>query len=322
MLVLGLQGSPRRNGNTRFLLSAFLEAAERRGARTRLLSVPEADIRPCRELGVCEKRGTCPIRDDLAREGYGLIREAEVVVLASPVFFYGMTAQIKALVDRCQVFWARKYRLRLADPRRATRRGFVLSVGATRGKNLFEGLLLSARYFLDAIDAPLAGSLLYRGIEGPGDLARHPAVRGEVEAAVEELLAPLRRRRRLLFLARQDDGIGPMAAALAGHRAAAAWEVHSAGLEPAANLRPGVAEAMAEQGIDIGFQRPRVLAEALAEGPPDVVVALDAAAAATRLEGAQHESWEVPALEAEPPGRLRDALGPRVEDFLGREAGG
>ncbi len=320
MLVLGLQGSPRRNGNTRFLLSAFLEAAARRGARTRVLSVPEADIRPCRELGVCEQRGTCPIRDDLAREGYRLIREAEVVALASPVFFYGMTAQLKALVDRCQVFWARKYRLRLADPRKATRRGYVLSVGATQGKNLFEGLLLSARYFLDAIDAPLAGSLLYRGIEGPGDLARRPTVGEEVDAAVEELLAPLRRRRRLVFLDREDDSLGPMAAAFAGHRAAADWEIHSAGLRPGAALRPGVAEAMAEQGIDIGFHRPRALQEALAEGPPDVVVALDAEAAAVRVEGARHEFRELPAPEAEPPARLRDAVGARVEHFLGREA--
>ncbi len=321
MLVLGLQGSPRRKGNTHFLLSAFLEAAARRGALTRTVSVNEADIQPCRELGVCEKRGVCPIRDDVSREIYGLIRQAEVVVLASPVFFYGMTAQIKALVDRCQVFWARKYRLGLADPRQTTRRGFVLSLGATRGKNLFEGLLLSARYFLDAIDAPLAGSLLYRGIEGPGDMARHGSVREEVEAAVEALLAPMLARKRLLFLGRENDRRSPMAAAFAGRRAAAAWEVLAAGLRPAATLQPGVAEAMAEKGVDIGFERPRSLEEALAHGRPDVVVALDAEAAAVRVEGARHEFWDLPPAETEPLPRLRDALEARVDDFLGREAG-
>ena len=104
MLILGLQGSPRKKGNTNFLLTTFLQAAEQKGAATRIISVAESNILPCKEYVVCEKKGTCPIDDDLAAEGYGLLRQAEVVVLASPIFFYNMTSQLKALVDRCQVF--------------------------------------------------------------------------------------------------------------------------------------------------------------------------------------------------------------------------
>jgi multimeric flavodoxin WrbA len=116
MLMLGLQGSPRKKGNTDFLLSTFLQAAETRGARTRAIHVMERNILPCKEYLVCEKKGYCPIDDDMASEIYGLLRQAEVVVLASPIFFYNMTSQLKALVDRCQTFWARKYRLKLRDP--------------------------------------------------------------------------------------------------------------------------------------------------------------------------------------------------------------
>ena len=146
MLILGLQGSPRKKGNTNFLLTTFLQAAEQRGATTRIISVAESNILPCKEYVVCEKKGTCPIDDDMAGEIYGLLRQAEVVVLASPIFFYNMTSQLKALVDRCQVFWARKYRLKLSDPLKATRRGYLLSVAATRGKTLFDGLQLTTKY--------------------------------------------------------------------------------------------------------------------------------------------------------------------------------
>ena len=68
MLVLGLQGSPRKKGNTSFLLSAFLEEAERLGAETRLVDTERRNILPCRELTVCEKKGYCPIDDDMAAD--------------------------------------------------------------------------------------------------------------------------------------------------------------------------------------------------------------------------------------------------------------
>jgi arsenate reductase len=173
MLVVGLQGSPRRKGNSRFLLDTFLQAAETHGARTELIEVDRRHIIPCKEYTVCETRGTCPIEDDVLHAIYPLIRRADVIVAATPVFFYNMTAQLKALIDRCQLFWARKYRLRLRDPRHRTKKVFLLSMAATRGKNLFDAIHLTLDYFGDAIDAVYAGHLTYRGIEGPKDMARH-----------------------------------------------------------------------------------------------------------------------------------------------------
>ena len=110
-----------------------------------------------------KKKGFCPIDDDVRDEIYPLLRQAEVVVIATPIFFYNMTAQLKAVIDRCQTFWARKYKLKLKDPGANMRRGFLLAVGATRGKNLFEGLNLTTQYFFDAIGAQFEGSLTYRG---------------------------------------------------------------------------------------------------------------------------------------------------------------
>ena len=183
MLVLGLQGSPRKKGNTNYLISKFMDAAERHGAQTISIDVTKKNVIPCKEYTVCEKKGFCPIDDDVKEEIYPLLRRADVVVVASPIFFYNMSAQLKAVIDRCQTFWARKYRLKLKDPGAPMRRGFLLSVGATRGKNLFEGIQLTTQYFFDAIDAKFDGSLTYRGIEGPQDMAAYPTVGDDVENA-------------------------------------------------------------------------------------------------------------------------------------------
>ena len=164
MFILGLQGSPRIKGNTSILLSSFLTEAERLGARVKHIDVAKMDISPCQECGICEEKGFCPIDDDM-QAIYPLFRQADIIVMASPVFFYGPTAQMKAVIDRTQALWARKYVHKLIDPGRKWRQGFLLSLGATKGKNLFNGISLTARYFFDAVGASFEGTLTYRQIE-------------------------------------------------------------------------------------------------------------------------------------------------------------
>jgi multimeric flavodoxin WrbA len=319
MLILGLQGSPRKKGNTQYLLSAFMQAAAQQGALTRTIQVVERDIQPCKEYVVCEKKGTCPIDDDMAADIYGQLRQAEVVVLASPIFFYNMTAQLKALVDRCQTFWARKYRLKLRDPLRATRRGYLLSVGATRGKNLFEGLNLTAKYFFDAIDARFEGSLVYRGIEGPKDLARHPTVAADVRQAVEALMAPYRARKKLLFLGRENACRSQMAGAFAQRLAAERFDVATGGSAPAPKVDPDTATVMGELGIDMGFRVPRGIEAALAHGRPELIVSMGGGQECPSIPGARRLDWDLP----EPTGRsieamrtMRDDIEERVKQLI------
>jgi multimeric flavodoxin WrbA len=307
MLILGLQGSPRKKGNTNFLLSTFLQAAERRGAVTRAIQVVERNILPCKEYVVCEKKGYCPIDDDMASEIYGRLRQAEVVVLASPIFFYNMTSQLKALVDRCQTFWARKYRLKMSDPLKSTRRGYLLSVGATKGKNLFEGLQLTAKYFFDAIDARYEGSLVYRGIEGAKDLANHPTAREEVEQAVEALMAPYASRKKVLFLCRQNAGRSQMAGAFAQHLAGDKLDVATAGSQPAEKLNPDMVSAMAEKKIDLAFRTPQGLEAALANGRPDAIVTMGCGEECPVVHGALRQEWDVPDPSGQPMETMRQA---------------
>jgi multimeric flavodoxin WrbA/protein-tyrosine-phosphatase len=319
MLILGLQGSPRKKGNTNFLLSTFLQAAERRGAVTRAIQVVERNILPCKEYVVCEKKGYCPIDDDMASEIYGLLRQAEVVVLASPIFFYNMTSQLKALVDRCQTFWARKYRLKLSDPLRGTRRGYLLSVGATKGKNLFEGLQLTAKYFFDAIDARYEGSLVYRGIEGAKDLANHPTARAEVEQAVEALMASYAARKKVIFLCRQNSGRSQMAGAFAQHLAGDKLDVATGGSRPAEKLNPAMVSAMAEKKIDLAFRTPQGIEAALANGRPDAIVTMGCGEECPVVPGALRQEWDVPDPSGQPietMHQVRDEIETRVKQLI------
>jgi len=319
MLILGLQGSPRKKGNTNFLLTTFLQAAEQRGAATRIISVAESNILPCKEYVVCEKKGTCPIDDDLAAEGYGLLRQAEVVVLASPIFFYNMTSQLKALVDRCQVFWARKYRLKLSDPLKATRRGYLLSVAATRGKTLFDGLQLTTKYFFDAIDARFDGSLVYRGMEGPKDMANHPTVGEDVDQAVEALMAPYAARKKVLFLCRENACRSQMAGAFAQHLAADRLDVSTGGSQPAQKINADMAAVMAEKKIDMAFRTPQTIEAALAGSGVDAVVTMGCGEQCPMVPGALHENWDLPDPAGKPievMRQVRDEIEARVKQLI------
>jgi multimeric flavodoxin WrbA len=253
MLVLGLQGSPRRKGNTAFLLDLFLQEARALGARTEVVSPCREAITACKGCGACEKKGVCVSDDVMAKTIYPLLRRADVVVAASPVYFYGVTAQLKGLIDRCQTLWSRKYRLRLADPGAATRCGVMLAVGATRGTKLFDGLHLTVEYFFDAIAARNAGSLTYRGIEHAGDMARHPQVREEAAVLARQVCGPLATRRRIAFIDSGDTGAGVMAAAWMRYQAGDRWDVFIDAPSLPGQTMAMVERAMAARGIDSGY---------------------------------------------------------------------
>jgi len=110
-----------------------------------------------------------------------------VIVLSSPVYFYAFPAALKALIDRIQVLWSRKYRLKLDEFKGRSRKGVLLAVGATQGKDLFDGLKLTARYFFDAADIRYATDLCYRGMDEKGEMEKHPTVHEDIKRLVNGL---------------------------------------------------------------------------------------------------------------------------------------
>jgi multimeric flavodoxin WrbA/protein-tyrosine-phosphatase len=319
MLVLGFQGSPRKKGNTSFLLKNFMQAVEKLGAQTCTIEVSQKNILPCKEYVVCERKGYCPIDDDVKTEIYPLIRQAEVVVLATPIFFFNMTAQLKAIVDRCQLFWARKYKLKLSDPAKKTKRGFLLSVGASKGKSLFEGLQLTARYFFDAIDASFEGSLTYREIEGPKDMAKHPEVLADIEKAAACLIGPLLDRKKILFACRENACRSQMAGAFAQYLAGDKFEVITGGSQPADQVNPDMIKAMHEKGIDMAYRVPQSIESAISDTAPNFIVTMGCGEECPFVPGAQMLDWDLPDPAGKPPDfmrQVRDKIENNVRNLI------
>jgi len=161
-------GSPRIKGNTDLLLDEALRGAESKGAEVEKIIVDQLKISPCREYYGCQKDGNCVIRDDMD-DIYPKLLNADRVIVASPMFFYGLSSQIKALIDRCQALWVRKYVLK-QNPPDSGRKGIFISVGATQGKQLFDGSILTVKYFFRAIGVEYAGELLVRGVDKKGEI--------------------------------------------------------------------------------------------------------------------------------------------------------
>jgi multimeric flavodoxin WrbA len=169
--VLGIMGSPRIKGNTDLLLDEALKGAQSQQAEVEKIVVDKLKISPCREYYGCLRDGNCVIRDDMD-DIYPKLLSADAIIVASPIFFYALSAQLKALIDRCQSLWQRKYVLKKLDT--PLRKGAFIAVGATRGKNLFEGSKLTVKYFFKAINVEYADELLIRGVDKRGEITEHP----------------------------------------------------------------------------------------------------------------------------------------------------
>lgn len=173
--IVAIYGSPRRTGNTATLLKAVVDGAQEAGGRVEEIVLRDQKISPCLEIYKCKQAGECAIKDD-----FQAIRDrilaADGLMIASPIFFYTVSAHMKTFMDRCQSLWVKKYWVDGTPfgQKNVRRKGLFLSVGATRGKRLFDGALLTMKYFFDVFDAELSEALLYRGLDFQGDAQKRP----------------------------------------------------------------------------------------------------------------------------------------------------
>jgi multimeric flavodoxin WrbA len=189
MKVLGIMGSPRRQSNTEILLDKALEGAREAGAEVEKVLVSKLKISPCLEIYACRKDGNCAIKDDM-QSLYKKLLEADHVIFASPMFFYSVTSQSKAVIDRCQALWVRKHVLGMGKEDKRERRGVFISVGATRGTKLFDGAVLTVKYFFDAIGVKYSGDLLVKGIDNKAQIKEHPTALEDAFRLGQELVRP------------------------------------------------------------------------------------------------------------------------------------
>jgi multimeric flavodoxin WrbA len=188
--VLGIASSPRRDGNTDHLLQQVMDGVASQGSEAKTIILSELNISPCRHCDGCIKTGKCVIDDDMQWIHTDL-READRLVLASPIFFMGVTAQAKTMIDRCQALWVIKYVLELPvaiNPYRE-RKGIFVSVGGTRLRNLFQPAMATVKSWFLALDIKYDGELVLFGIDEKEAILRHPTALKDAFIVGQELAA-------------------------------------------------------------------------------------------------------------------------------------
>jgi multimeric flavodoxin WrbA len=190
--IVAIYGSPRRRGNTATLMRAAVAGARAAGAQVDEIVLRDLKMSPCLEIYSCRESGECRIRDDFQAVRDQVLAAAGLM-LASPIFYYAVSAHTKILMDRFHSLWVKHAWVEPGRERPAARRkGVFISTGATQGRKLFEGTILSVRYFFDTLDMDLWRALLYRGLEGETDVLGHPDYLAEAGRAGNELARAIR----------------------------------------------------------------------------------------------------------------------------------
>jgi multimeric flavodoxin WrbA len=167
MNILILLGSPRKGGNTELLVEAFKKGAAEHH-HVEVVSVRDYKVNPCMGCNVCFKNeiNTCAQTDDMAII-YEKMSQADMLVIASPVYFYSISAQLKAIIDR------------LHNPIRDTfhiRKMALLLVGAASLPELFDAILTEYNLCLNFFNIEDVGKVLVRGVKDKGDIKNTDAL--------------------------------------------------------------------------------------------------------------------------------------------------
>ena len=183
MKVVAFLGSPRIDGNTELLLNETVRAARDLGHEVKVHKLNLMRIKPCQDCSGCDKNGICIIDDDMTGV-YQDIREADRIVLASPIFFFGMSAQAKAMVDRCQSFWCEKYLLEKTIPEGPHgRKGLLILVGGMKKDIGIHCGDATAKAFFRTVSVPSHTVLGFLQVDAKGAILEHPTALKEAYEA-------------------------------------------------------------------------------------------------------------------------------------------
>lgn len=194
MKVIAFLGSPREGGNTELLLKEVIRGVEDSGESVQIFDLNKMRIQPCQDCGGCDETGECILNDDMDEISKS-IRTADRFVLASPVFFFALSAQAKTMIDRCQCFWCEKYVLkRPVQAGKYGRKGLLLLVGGMKKEIGIQCSESCASAFFRTISVPEHRILSFLGINNKGEILQHPTALNEAyeegRKLVEKATAP------------------------------------------------------------------------------------------------------------------------------------
>lgn len=188
MKITAFLGSPRVEGNSDILLREALKAAGGLSHDIGIFRLNGMDIKPCQNCGGCDATGVCVIGDDMLNISRA-IRESDRIILASPIFFFGLSAQSKIMIDRCQSFWCEKYLLKKTIPAGpAGRKGLLMLVGGMKKEIGVQCSEATAKAFFRTISVPHHETLSFLGVDAKGAILGHPTALNAAFEAVKRLL--------------------------------------------------------------------------------------------------------------------------------------
>ncbi len=193
--LLAITTSPRRNGNSETALDTFLSSLPGTIAIEKI-SLNDITVHPCKGCGFCERTGECIQKDDFIPLSEK-IKTCDILVFASPVYSLSVCAQAKALIDRCQVFWAQKYVLHTFKKPVGKCGVFIATAGQNRS-DIFDNTLPTARFLFDVagITAKNTRTLLFSGVDKKTDYKNSPAAIEKTKEAAAALAAELTEKRK------------------------------------------------------------------------------------------------------------------------------
>ena len=174
--VLGISGSPHRHGNTETLLDRFLEGSQAAGATVDKVVLKALQYSPCRGCNACHKTGECIVKDD-AVVLYGKILASDCIVVASPIYTMGITAELKGFIDRQQFLWARKFILKtlfFPDDHIRKHKGIFISTAGLGWENVFDGAFPVITALFNTTGFEYYDNIIANDMDRYGGIRNHP----------------------------------------------------------------------------------------------------------------------------------------------------
>jgi multimeric flavodoxin WrbA len=189
MKIIAFNGSPRKNGNTEILLKETVRGIQDSGSTVDIFHLNLMKIKPCQDCGSCNETGKCVFKDDMEK-AYDAIRKADRIILASPIFFFALSAQSKLMIDRCQSLWCEKYLMKKPlEPGRYGRKGLLMLVGGMKKDIGVQCSEACAKAFFRTVSVPEHEMLYYLNIDAKGDINNHPSALYDAYEAGRKLIS-------------------------------------------------------------------------------------------------------------------------------------
>lgn len=165
--VLIISSSPRKGGNSETLAASFAKGAGEAGHKVETIYLREKNYGFCKGCLACLKLGHCVIDDDAVAIA-ARMHDADVLVFATPVYYYSVSGQLKTMLDRANPLFDSDY---------AFTKAYLLAAAAEDGEETVEGTVKAVQGWVDCFErCELAGTVFAGGVNGVGDIAGHPAL--------------------------------------------------------------------------------------------------------------------------------------------------